>query len=79
MSNLTLLSIGMTVVSADGSIVGTVSEVRGNRLEIRSDSGELWLRSEAVDSIDGSRIHLSCNAGQLYRHIATPPAPVHSH
>jgi len=78
MSSISLPDTGVPVVSADGSVIGKVGEVRSSRIQVCSGGRELWLRNEAIDSVDAEGLHLTCDAGHLYRHIATPPAPAHT-
>ena len=79
MSNFSFPSTGEPVLSADGSVIGQVGEVRSSRIQVTSGRREVWLRTEAIATVDSEgAVHLTCDAGHLYRHIATPPAPAHS-
>jgi len=79
LSSFSFPSTGQPVLSAEGTVIGQVGEVRSSRIQVTSGGRELWLRTEAIATVDVSgAVHLTCDAGHLYRHIATPPAAVHT-
>lgn len=58
----------MNVVGSDGTRVGTVDRIEGDRIKLaRSDSGEgghHYLGKHLVDRVDAEQVHLSLPAAE---------------
>lgn len=70
MSNLDSIREHMEVIGADGTHVGTVDRVEGNRIKLtKTDSGEgsheghhHYIPGALVAEVEGDRVRLSANA-----------------
>ena len=70
MTNTTGIREHMEVIGADGAHIGTVSRLKGNRIELtREDSGQgshrghhHYIPTALVAQVEGDKVRLSANA-----------------
>jgi hypothetical protein len=65
----------MRVMGIRGALVGHVAAVDEGCIQVEPEGkGEsFWIRSEAVIGVDGNRVELICDAGEVHRYLMDAP------